>query len=160
MRELGLSVRRRRYRTVTTDSRHSDPVAPNKRRIGIGVASAPNARWVTDITGVWTAEGRLYVAVVLDLFSRLVVGWAMAAHRDTELVEHARPLALVRRHPAAGLLHHCDRGSQYTSGVYQSLLAQIGVQVSMSGEGDCYDNTTLESFFSSLKGEWTEWHTC
>jgi putative transposase len=122
-------------------------------------AVAPNTKWVTDITGVWTAEGWLYVAVVLDLFSRLVVGLAMAAHRDAELVEQALQMALLRRHPAAGLLHHSDRGSQYTSGIYQSRLSQMGVQVSMSGKGDCYDNAAMESFFSSLKGEWTDWHT-
>lgn len=122
-------------------------------------AEAANTKWVTDITGVWTAEGWLYVAVVLDLFSRLVVGWAMAAHRDAELVEQSLHMALLRRHPAAGLLHHSDRGSQYTSGSYQALLAQMGIQVSMSGKGDCYDNAAMESFFSSLKGEWTDWHT-
>lgn len=120
-------------------------------------AEAANTKWVTDITGVWTAEGWLYVAVVLDLFSRLVVGWAMAAHRDAELVEQSLHMALLRRHPAAGLLHHSDRGSQYTSGSYQALLAQMGIQVSTSGKGDCYDNAAMESFFSSLKGEWTDW---
>jgi putative transposase len=155
MRQHGLEARRR-HRTVTTDSQHSDPVAPNLLDRDFS-AVAPNTKWVTDITGVWTAEGWLFVAVVLDLFSRLVVGWAMAAHRDAQLVEQALQMALLRRHPAAGLLHHSDRGSQYTSGLYQSLLAQIGVQVSMSGKGDCYDNATMESFFSSLKGEWTDW---
>ena len=158
MRKVGLQARQRRHRTVTTDSQHSDPVAPNLLDRDFS-ASAPNTKWVTDITGVWTAQGWLYVAIVLDLFSRLVVGWAMAAHRDAELVEQALQMALLRRHPAAGLLHHSDRGSQYTSGVYQSLLAQFGVQVSMSGKGDCYDNAAMESFFSSLKGEWTDWHT-
>jgi transposase InsO family protein len=113
---------------------------------------------VTAITGVWTAEGWLYVAVVLDLFSRLVVGWAMAAHREAEVVEQAVLMALGLRHPAAGLLHHCDRGSQYTSGSYQTLLAQAGICVSMSGKGDGYDKAAMESFFSSLKGEWTDWH--
>jgi transposase InsO family protein len=98
------------------------------------------------------------VAVVLDLFSRLVVGWAMAAHRDAEVVEQALLMALGLRHPAAGLLHHCDRGSQYTSGSYQTLLAQAGICVSRSGKGDCYDKAAMESFFSSLKGEWTDWH--
>jgi putative transposase len=90
---------------------------------------------VTDITGVWTTEGWLYVAVVLDLFSRLVVGWAMAAHRDATLVEQALHMSLGRLHPGAGLLHHSDRGSQYTSGSSQALLAQMGIQVSMSGKG-------------------------
>jgi transposase InsO family protein len=156
MQRQGLHARRRH--TVTTDSQHSDPVAPNLLNWEFN-ADAPNAKWVTDITGVWTSEGWLYVAVVLDLFSRLVVGWAMAAHRDAPLVEHALHMARVRRHPQAGLLHHSDRGSQYTSGSYQALLAQMGIQVSMSGKGECYDNAAMESFFSSLKGEWTDWHT-
>ena len=108
---------------------------------------------------MWTAEGWLYLAVVLDLFSRLVVGWAMAAYRDAELVEQALQMALMRRHPAAGLLHHSGRSSQYTSGVYQSLLAQRRIHVSMSGKEDCYDNAAMESFFSSLKGQWMDWHT-
>lgn len=157
MRQHGLKARRRRHRTVTTDSQHCDPVAPNLLDREF-TAPAPNTKWVTDITGVWTTEGWLYVAVVLDLFSRLVVGWAMAAHRNAELVEHALQMALARRHPEAGLLHHSDRGSQYPSGSYQKVLAQMGIQVSMSGKGDCYDNAAMESFFSSLKGEWTDWH--
>ncbi len=99
------------------------------------------------------------MAVMLDLFSRLVVGWAMVAHGDTELVKQALQMVLLRRHPAAGLLHHSDCSTRYTSGAYQSLLAQVGVQISMSGQGDCYDNAAMESFFSSLKGEWTGWHT-
>jgi putative transposase len=93
---------------------------------------------------------------VLDLFSRRVVGWAMAAHRDTELVEQALQMALARRHPEPGLLHHSDRGSQYTSASYQVLLAQAGIQVSMSRKGDCYDNASMKSFIGSLKGEWTD----
>lgn len=158
MHQHGLKARHRRHRTVTTDSQHSDPVAPNLLDREFS-APAPNSKWVTDITGVWTAEGWLYVAVVLDLFSRRVVGWAMAAHRDAEWVEQALHMALGHRHPAAGLLHHSDRGSQYTSGSYQTLLAQGGIVVSMSGKGDCYDNAAMESFFSSLKGEWTDWHS-
>ncbi len=142
MREQGLSGRRRRHRTITTDSRHSDPIAPNLLARDFRAAD-PNTKWVTDITGVWTAEGWLYLAVVLDLFSRLVVGWAMAAHRDSQLVEQALHMALVGRHPEAGLLHHSDRGSQYTSGDYQSLLSKQGIQVSMSGKGDCYDNAAM-----------------
>jgi putative transposase len=93
-------------------------VAPNLLNRDFS-AKAPNTKWVTDITAVWTAEGWLYVAVVLDLFSRLVVGWAMANHRDTQLVEQALYMALVRRHPSAGLLHHSDQGSQYTSRSYR-----------------------------------------
>ena len=111
---LHLRSRPRRHRTVTTDSQHSDPVAANLLDRDC-TAEAPNTKWVTDIPGVWTAEGWLYVAVVLDLFSRMVVGWAMAPHRDTELVEQALQMALAHRHPSVGLLHHSDRGSQYTS---------------------------------------------
>jgi transposase InsO family protein len=158
MRQLGLSSRRRPHRTNTTDSQHTDPVAENLLNRDFS-ALTPNSKWVTDITGVWTAEGWLYLAVVLDLFSRRVVGWAMGAHRDETLVEQALRMAVVDRRPASGLLHHSDRGSQYTSGAYQALLAQIGVLVSMSGKGDCYDNAAMESFFSSLKGEWTDCHT-
>lgn len=158
MREQGLSGRRRRHRTVTTDSQQSAPVAPNLLARDFRAADA-NTKWGTDITGVWTAEGWLYLAVVLDLFSRLVVGWAMAAHRDSGLVEQALRMALMRRPPNSGLLHHSDRGSQYTSGSYQAQLAEAGIVVSMSGKGDCYDNAAMESFFSSLKGEWTDWHS-
>jgi transposase InsO family protein len=125
MHKLGICSRPRRHRISTTDSQHTDPVAANLLD--------------RDFTGVWTAEGWLYVAVVLDLFSRMVVGWAMA-----------------RRHPAPGLLHHSDRGSQYTSTNYQVLLAQAGIQVSMSRKGNCYDNAAMESFIGSLKGEWTD----
>lgn len=121
MRTLQLHSRPRRHRTVTTDSQHSDPVAANLLDRDF-TAEAPKTKWVTDITGVWTAEGWLYVAVVLDLFSRMVVGWAMAAHRDTELVEQALQMALAHRHPSVALLHHSDRGSQYTSASYQPCL--------------------------------------
>jgi putative transposase len=103
---------------------------------------------------VWTAEGWLYLAGVLDVSSRLLVGWAMAAQREESLVEAALGMALGRRQPAEELLHHCDRGSQYTRLAYQAVLAQFHLQVSMSGKGDCYDNAMMESFFfSSLTTE-------
>lgn len=109
-----------------------------------------------DITGVWTMEGWLYLAVVLDIFSRMVVGWAMDAHREAVLVENALQMALARRHPEPGLLHHSDRGSQYTCQDYQALLARSGSIVSMSRKGDCYDNALMESFNGTLKTECVE----
>lgn len=158
MRKLGLSSKPGRHRTLTTDSQYSDPVAANLLNREF-TAQAPNTKWVTDITGVWTAEGWLYVAVVLDLFSRLVVGWAMASHRDTDLVKQALQMVLARRHPTTNLLHHSDRGGKYTSASYQLLLAQAGIQVSMSRKGDCYDNVAMQSFMGSLKGKWTDQHS-
>src|SRR5260370_16058158 len=144
MREHGVSAKAGRHRTRTTDSQHEQPVAPNllKREF---TASAPNTKWVADITGVWTWEGWLYLAVVLDIFSRMVVGWAMDAHRDEALVEQAARMALARRHPEPGLLHHSDRGSQYTCQDYRALLAHCGIVVSMSRKADCYDNALMES---------------
>ena len=152
MRELGLSVKPRKHRTRTTDSQHEQPVAPNLLNREF-TATAPNTKWVADITAIWTAEGWLYLAVVLDIFSRMVVGWAMDAHRDEALVEQAARMALARRHPEPGLLHHSDRGSQYTATDYRELLATSGIIVSMSGKGDCYDNALMESFFGTLKSE-------
>jgi len=152
MRQAGLRAVQKRRRVCTTDSRHSDPVAPNLLQRDF-TASAPNRKWLTDITAVWTAEGWLYLAVVLDVYSRLVIGWAMASHREESLVEAAWWMALGRRQPVEELIHHSDRGSQYTSRAYQAVLAQFQIQVSMSGKGDCYDNAMMESFFSSLKAE-------
>jgi len=152
MREHGLSAKPRTHRTRTTDSQHEQSVAPNllKREFS---ATAPNTKWVADITAIWTAEGWLYLAVVLDIYSRMLVGWAMDRHRDEALVEQAAHMALARRHPDPGLLHHSDRGSQYTAADYRELLAQYGIVVSMSGKGDCYDNALMESFFGTLKTE-------
>ena len=155
MRQQQLSARRPRHRCRTTDSQHANPVAPNTLARNF-TASRPNEKWVADITGVWTQEGWLYVALVLDVYSRLVVGWAMAAHRDDTLVLTALHMAVARRRPTLGLLHHSDRGSQYTSQAYQALLARWQMQVSMSRKGDCYDNALMESFNATLKGECTE----
>jgi transposase InsO family protein len=155
MRGCGLSARRRRHRTSTTDSQHTHPVADNVLGRDFS-ASAPNTKWVADITGVWTMQGWLYLAVVLDIFSRMVVGWAMDAHREAVLVENALQMALARRHPEPGLLHHSDRGSQYTCQDYQALLAHSGIIVSMSRKGDCYDNALMESFNGTLKTECVE----
>ena len=155
MRQAGLSAKARRHRTTTTDSSHAFPVAPNVLGQDFE-ADAPNTKWVADITGVWTAEGWLYLAAILDIYSRFIVGWAMSARRDATLVEDALRMALKRRHPHAGLLHHSDRGSQYTSADYQEQLAQAGIAVSMSRKGNCYDNAMMESFFGTLKAECVE----
>lgn len=136
-----------RHRICTTDSYHSDPVAPNLLQRDF-TAPAPNCKWLTDITAIGTAEGWLYLAVVLDVYSRLVVGWAMASHRQESLVEEALLMALGWRNPIEELMHHSDRGSQYTSLGDLALLAQFHLQVSMSGKGDCYDNAMMESFTS------------
>ena len=143
---------RRRFVPRTTDSTHQQPVAGNllDRRF---TADQPNRKWVADITYVPTQQGWLYVAAVLDLFSRRIVGWSMADHLQTDLVSDALHMALQRRRPAAGLLHHSDRGVQYASDAYQHLLADNGIEVSMSGKGDCWDNAVMESFWATLKTE-------
>ena len=153
MRTLGLCAKPRKPRKPTTTS--SDPTAhfaPNKLGRDF-TAARPNTKWVTDITAIPTAQGWLYLAVVLDLFSRMIVGWAMAPTEDEHLVTLALQMALARRHPQAGLLHHSDRGSEYTSRGYQALLAQMGIDVSMSRTANCYDNAAMESFFDKLKSE-------
>src|SRR5947209_6843667 len=152
MRGQGLFARRLRHRTVTTRSEPGGQVAPNLLQRDFS-ADQPNAKWVADTTYIWTAEGWLYLAVVLDLFSRMVVGWAMAAIQDATLVAQALEMAIARRPPQAGLLHHSDRGSTYTSESYQMLLQQEGMLVSMSRTADCYDNAAMESFFHRFKGE-------
>jgi transposase InsO family protein len=152
MRAQGLRARApRRFRT-TTDSQHTLPIAPNvlARRF---TASAPNTVWVTDITYLWTLEGWLYLGVILDLFSRRVVGWAMSDRITRQLTLDALTMALTHRQPAHGLLHHSDRGSQYASHDYRRLLAAHGIVCSMSRRGDCWDNAVAESFFSTLKLE-------
>ena len=116
-------------------------------------APAIDRKWVSDITYIDTAEGWLYLAAVVDLFSRQVVGWAMADHMQTSLVEEALKMAMLRRRPSPGLLHHSDQGSQYTSEAYQQALANYQCQVSMSRVGNCFDNAVMESFFSTLKAE-------
>jgi putative transposase len=152
MREQGLFAQRPRHRTVTTKSEPGAQVAPNLLERDFS-AEQPNTKWVADTTYIWTAEGWLYLAVVLDLFSRMVVGWSMAAIQDATLVVQALRMALARRCPQAGLLHHSDRGSTYTSESYQAILRQEGMVASMSRTADCYDNAAMESFFHSFKGE-------
>lgn len=153
MRQSGLVARQRRPSAIrTTDSNHQQPLASNvlDRQF---TADAPNQRWMTDITYLATREGWLYLAVVLDLFARMVVGWAMRTSLDRELVLAALTDAIGRRQPAPGLLHHSDRGSQYASGDYQALLIAHGMIGSMSRKGNCWDNAPMESFFATLKAE-------
>jgi transposase InsO family protein len=156
MQALGLQAKRHRLHKPTTTS--SDPTAhfaPNLLNRDF-TAPGPNTRWVTDITAIPTDEGWLYLAVMLDLFSRMVVGWAMDTSENEHLVTLALQMALARRHPQAGLLHHSDRGSEYTSLGYQALLSALGVEVSMSRTANCYDNAVMESFFDTLKSECVE----
>jgi transposase InsO family protein len=136
----------------TTQQRPGAKAAPNLLQREFS-ASEPNRKWVSDITYIDTAEGWLYLASILDLYSRRVVGWAMADQMDVSLVEKAWQMAVISRHPETGLLHHSDRGSQYTSETYQNHLEAIHCEVSMSKTGNCYDNAVMESFFSTLKTE-------
>ncbi|MBM7114427.1 IS3 family transposase [Archangium primigenium] len=152
MREQGLAARRRRRYVVTTDSRHHQPVAPNVLARDFSPAQ-PNTTWATDITYVGTRGGWLYLAVVLDLFSRRVVGWSMSNAIDRHLVLAALDMALEGRQPPRGLVHHSDRGSQYASEDYRRALATRGIECSMSRKGNCWDNAVVESFFSTLKQE-------
>jgi transposase InsO family protein len=152
MRENKLVARgRRRFRT-TTDSKHAFPIAPNilDRKF---TATAPNQAWVTDITFLWTKQGWLYLAAILDLFSRRVVGWATSQNVDRHLALAALDMALLRRRPPAGLVHHSDRGSTYAAGDYRKALRNRGLECSMSRKGDCWDNAVAESFFATLKRE-------
>jgi putative transposase len=153
MRAEGICARRKRRWKRTTDSAHGHPVAPNVLERDFS-PSEPNRTWATDITYVWTREGWLYLAVVLDLFSRMVVGWAMSKEIDRLLVLGALDMALIgRAPPPSGLVHHSDRGSQYASGDYRRALESRGITASMSRKGNCWDNAVAESFFSSLKME-------
>ncbi len=152
MQAEGLRARVPRAFKVTTDSRHSWPVAANL--LGQQFAAGePNQVWCSDITYIPTAQGWLYLAVVLDLYSRRVVGWALRPRLERELVCAAFAMAKDRRGEVSGLLHHSDRGSQYASGEYQSLLDKSGARCSMSRKGNCWDNAVVESFFATLKQE-------
>jgi len=152
MREEGIEGQRKRRFRTTTDSRHSHPVAPNHLQRNF-TASAPNEVWVSDITYVWTREGWLYLAAIMDLFSRRIVGWAMDSRIDQDLALDALSMALKTRQPAAGLVHHSDRGVQYAGAAYQEQLRKAGIICSMSRKGDCWDNAVAESFFSTFKAE-------
>jgi transposase InsO family protein len=142
----------RRYRVQTTDSNHDQPIAPN-HLAQVPKATAPNQLWVADITYIETRQGWLYLAAILDLYSRKIVGWAMSEHIDTSLVLKALAMALLHRQPPAKLLIHSDRGVQYASADYRQALAQAGLIASMSRKANCYDNATMESFWSTLKLE-------
>jgi putative transposase len=152
MRENGLKAKHRKKFRPTTDSKHSHPVAPNllDRQFE---TDAPNKVWVADITYIWTREGWLYLAVILDLYGRRVVGWALRRRMSQELALEALRRAIALRNPGPGLIHHSDRGSQYASRAYQKLLRSRGILCSMSRKGNCWDNAVAESFFRSLKTE-------
>ena len=152
MREEGLVAVQRRKFKATTNSKHNWPIAPNllERNFSVG---EPNRIWVTDITYIWTWEGWLYLSIVLDLYSRGIVGLAMSNRITGDLTQNALNQAIGRRNPSAGLIHHSDRGSQYASGDYQILLQKNEIIPSMSRKGDCWDNAVAESFFHTLKVE-------
>jgi transposase InsO family protein len=152
MRRDGLQARRRRCFRVTTRSALGHPVAPNHLNRQFSVHQLDTV-WAGDMTYIWTQEGWLYLAVLLDLCSRRIVGWACSDRITRELALSALAMAVQQRRPSQGLLHHSDRGSQYTCGDYQAELSRQGLQVSMSRRGDCYDNAMAESFFSTLKAE-------
>ena len=152
MRGMGLTPPAMRRHRVTTVRDATHPAAPNQLARDF-TARRPNERWVTDITYVWTTEGWAYVAVILDLFSRAVVGWSVDATLSTILPLTALDAAVRRRRPGKGWLHHSDRGCQYTSREYREKLRELGVTVSMSRVGNCWDNAVAESFFATLKNE-------
>lgn len=153
MRQDGLCARQRhKAHPITTQRQPGVVPAPNRLNQDFA-AQAPNQKWVSDFTYIQTGEGWLYLAVVLDLFSRKVIGWSMRQTMDAVLVETALRMALLERQPRAGLLHHSDQGSQYTSAAYLDCLSRVPAQISMSRTGNCYDNAVAESFFSTLKTE-------
>ena len=152
MRENGIRARHKRRYKATTDSKHALPVAPNVVDRNFA-PTAPNQVWTADLTYIWTAAGWLYLAIVLDLFNREVVGWSIKPRMTADIVVDALTMAWFRRKPAPGLLFHSDRGSQYASGTFQEKLAEFGMTCSMSRKGNCWDNAPTESFFNSLKNE-------
>ena len=153
MRVEGIRAKgKRKFRPQTTDSNHSFPIAENLIKQDFSVAG-PNQLWLADITYIPTDEGWMYLASIIDAYSRLIVGWAMADHMRTELTLEALAMAVKSRGVAEGLIHHSDRGSQYASNAYQEELSRLGISCSMSGVGNCYDNAMKESFFHTLKIE-------
>jgi putative transposase len=153
MRTQGIRAKSKRaFRPRTTDSRHAERIAPNRLKELPGL-NRPDQAWVVDITYIWTAAGWVYLAAVMDLYSRRIVGWALESSLQTSLVTEALSRAQKERRPAPGLLHHSDRGSQYASSAYHALLANFKIIASMSGLAHCYDNAAMESFWSSLKNE-------
>jgi transposase InsO family protein len=152
MRENGIHARHKHRYKVTTDSKHGLPVAPNLLDRNFA-PTAPNQVWTSDITYLWTDEGWLYLAIVLDLFNREVVGWSLKPRMTADIVTDALTMAWFRRKPASGVLHHSDRGSQYASHTFQGKLAEFGMTCSMSRKGNCWDNAPTESWFNSFKNE-------
>lgn len=161
MSENGIEVKRNKKFKATTDSKHSLNIAPNLLNRDFH-ADAPNQKWAGDISYVWTREGWLYLAVILDLHSRRVIGWAVSNRMKRDLTIRALNMAIALRQPPKGCIHHTDRGSQYCSHDYQKLMRQHGFKVSMSGAGNCYDNAAVETFFKTIKAEllWQQsWRT-
>ncbi len=161
MSENGIEVKRNKKFKATTDSNHAFNIAPNLLNRDFH-ADAPNQKWVGDISYVWTREGWLYLAVILDLHSRRVIGWAVSNQMKRDLAIRALNMAIALRRPPRGRIHHTDRGSQYCSHDYQKILRQHGFKVSMSGTGNCYDNAAVETFFKTIKAEllWQQsWRT-
>jgi putative transposase len=152
MRENGIRARHKRRYKVTTDSKHGLPVAANLLDRNFR-PTAPNQVWTSDITYLWTDEGWMYLAVVLDLFNREVIGWSMKPRMTTDIVVDSLKMAWYRRQPAAGVMHHSDRGSQYASHAFQNKLKEFGMTCSMSRKGNCWDNAPTESWFNSFKNE-------
>ena len=152
MSQNGREVKRNKKFKATTDSNHAFNIAPNLLNRDFH-ADAPNQNWAGDISYVWTREGWLYLAVILDLHSRRVIGWAVSNRMKRDLAIRALNMAIALRRPPKGCIHHTDRGSQYCSHDYQKILRQAGFQVSMSGTGNCYDNAAVETFFKTIKAE-------
>lgn len=156
MLQYGLECKQRRQYKITTQSAHDLPIAENKLNRNFTIHK-PNQVWIADITYFWTREGWMYLAAVVDLFSRRVVGWAIADHMRSELIGNALVMAVGRRQPTSGkLMHHSDRGCQYASCFYQNLLKKFGITVSMNRKANCWDNAVMERFFGSLKSERTD----
>jgi putative transposase len=153
MRLRGLQAKQTKRFKTTTKRNQAHPVAPNLLKRDF-VADRPDQKWLTDITYIPTQEGWLYLASVLDLFSRRIIGWAMSERMTSDLTMDALKMAIHQRQPVLDLIHHSDQGSQYTYGTYQQLLKDWNIQVSMNGTGNWYDNAPMESFFGTLKSEW------
>ncbi len=152
MRDNGIAVKRNKKFKATTDSNHRFNIAPNLLNRDFS-AARPNQKWAGDISYVWTREGWLYLAVILDLHSRRVIGWAVSNRMKRDLAIRALKMAVALRQPPKGCIHHTDRGSQYCSHDYQKMMRQNGFRVSMSGTGNCYDNAAVETFFKTIKAE-------
>lgn len=152
MQENGIKAKHKRRFKVTTDSKHNLPIAPNLLDRNF-TPEAPNQVWTSDITYLWTDEGWLYLAIVIDLFNREVVGWSLKPRMTADIATDALTMAWFRRKPAAGLIHHSDRGSQYASHAFQAKLKEYGMACSMSRKGNCWDNAPTESWFGSFKNE-------